>query len=107
TGAVGVDRPALEDPVHLVFGQTRGIGHRLADLLVALHDELAAPTVEAEAARDTPALLVEDHQRPAVAQPDVAVSVPLAGDRAAHEFTRPRLVRRVTHDEADLLPAFG
>ena len=48
-GAVGVDRPALEDPVHQVARQPRSLDHRRADLLVAFHLVLAAPAVEAEA----------------------------------------------------------
>src|SRR5690606_5784635 len=57
-GAVGIDRSALEDPVHPVARQPSGGGHGLADLLIAFHDELAAPAVEAEAPGDALARFV-------------------------------------------------
>ena len=57
--------------------------------------------------RATRAAAVEHHQRPGVAQPDVAVGVPLERDRAADQRARARLVGRVAHHQPHLLPALG
>ncbi len=68
---VAVDRAALEDPVGP--GERQGGAHRkpLADVLVAVELILAAPAVEAEALRAA-VLAATEHDRPRVAQPDVA-----------------------------------
>ena len=69
--SVAIDRSAFEDPVRLFERKSRIPSKSLADVVVARELILTAPTGEAETLGPTAAACLE-HDRPSVAQPDVA-----------------------------------
>ena len=105
SAAVAVDRAAFENPVANADRQPRILCKFGADGLVAGHLIFAAPAVEAEALGAALAGLIADHQRPGVAQPDIAVNPLLQRDPRRDELARPRRIGIVAQDQPHLLAA--
>ena len=105
-GAIPVHRAALQDPVSGHQRQSGIVRQLCADGFIAGHPVFFAPAVEAEASRlPCPAGL--HHQRPGIAQPDIAECPPLQRDPAGDQSARMRFIRGIADQQANLLAAFS
>ena len=103
-GPVAIERAAFEHPVGRLDGKSSITGQFSPDLLIPLHQILAAPAVEAKAHGDRLASPIH-HQRAGIAQPDVAVTPHLQLHRRRTQLGGARAIGLVPHDQPHLLPA--
>ena len=106
-GAIAIERPAFEHPVGARRRQTDTRGKIGADCLIPRHQVFPAPAVEAEQPRGPCARAIMDHQRPGIAQPDIAIDAGFQHDTRSHQTARARRIGRIAHDQPHLLPAVG
>ena len=104
TGAVTIKRAAFQHPVCHLGRKTSAVRQFRADLLIPVHQILAAPAVKAKALADLRSAAL-DYQGPSIAQPDIAVTPYFQRHRGRTQRRSAGTVGFIADHQPHLLPA--